>query len=394
MIQGHTFTVLARQSAFTGTWLRIYNMIHGLTAPMFLIGGGLAYGMVSLRRRQQGSVAGLDFRVLRRGLTLVLIGFALQVPRMTLWKIPLYPEKFKAMFSVGPLQLVGACLILCELVLFAVKSRRIFNLVVGLFALSIALVSPWLWQQELSKTLFPAFGMWLDGHSRSQFPFFPTAGYFMLGVLASQGIPFALRAPKRAALGLMALGAGTSYGLYQLYQGGVRLNGLYGEHDFWRAGPMHFTFRVGVVAAFLGTLMLLEPLTQRVRKALPTTMRTFDVLSRQSLVAYVFHLLILYGNPFTAGLVRFGRIFELWEATLFFLAVALHTVSIAVLWEHFQPASWPRRLVRKLRAYLAQRASQRRPGESEPVDELSVRTREAGNVPEQAESAQARALTS
>ncbi len=349
MIQGHTFTVLARQSAFTGTWSRIYNLIHGLTAPMFLIGGGLAYGLVSARRRQQGTVAGLDLRVLRRGVTLILIGFALQVPRMSLMKIPLYPEKMKAMFSIGPLQLVGACLILCEVLLLAVRSRTLFNVAVGISALAIALVSPWLWQLGLSKSLFPAIGMWLDGESRSQFPFFPSAAYFMLGVLAAQVIPFAQRAPKRASALLMLAGTATSFALYTIYQGGERLNAVYGEYDFWRAGPMHLTFRVGIVVALLGVLMLFEPLTQRVRQALPTASRVFDVLSRQSLVAYVFHLLLLYGSPFTVGLVRFGRVFELWEATLFFLAVAVHTISIAVLWEHFQPASLPRRLLQKLR---------------------------------------------
>jgi hypothetical protein len=61
----------------------------------------------------------------------------------------------------------------------------------------------------------------------------------------------------------------------------------------------------------------------------------FDVLARQSLVAYVVHLLFLYGSPFTAGIVRFGRVFDMTEAFGIFLGIGVFTLAIAVLWDHY-----------------------------------------------------------
>src|SRR5262249_12613026 len=49
MIQGHTFTALLDPAHYVGNWSRWHSLLHGLTAPMFLLGGGLAYGFVTMR---------------------------------------------------------------------------------------------------------------------------------------------------------------------------------------------------------------------------------------------------------------------------------------------------------------------------------------------------------
>ncbi len=361
MIQGHTFTALTLQSEFSGPWHRLYRLFHGLTAPMFLVGGGLAYGMVSARRRAQAGegTAALDPRIVRRGFMLIVIGYLLQLPQMRLWRLPEYPELFRKTFAIGPLQLIGACLIVSELVwalsriLFQnERARRFHQGSILTLCLAIAACSPWVWQGARSMRWFAPVGMWFDGQGGSLFPVFPWATFFFLGVLAAALVPRARRAPRGVAFGLIAGSAALAWGIYVAWLGGEQLAFLYGEHDFWRANPMYVTFRGLLVLLMLGGLMLLEPLFQRARRRFPRSGRLFDVLSRQSLVAYVTHLFVIYGSPFTVGLIRFGRVFDLVESSLLFAWVALYTLAIAVLWDHVKPAELWARGLRRVRMRL------------------------------------------
>ena len=347
MIQGHTFTALVEKSTFQGWWVRLYTLFHGLTAPMFLVGGGLAYGMVSARRRG-GHTRALDTRIVRRGLTLIALGYALQWPQVSLLRLPEYPAQFMAAFAIGPLQLVGLCLLLCELAWGLLRSRLAYRGCLLALALGLTLCSPWAWQPHVSASWAPPWGMWIDGYGGSLFPFFPWAAFFFLGVLASDMVPLARRAPRLVACALLGGGLAGARVIYAMWERGERLEWLYGEHEFWHTSPMYVGFRSLLVLAILGALIALEPACQAARRALPRAARLFDTLSRQSLVAYVTHLFVLYGTPFTAGIVRFGRVFDLREASVIFLGVATYTLAIAVLWDHFEPAQLLGRLMRKL----------------------------------------------
>ena len=50
MVQGHTFSALLRPGAMAQSVERVHSLIHGLTAPMFLLGAGLAFGITSYPR--------------------------------------------------------------------------------------------------------------------------------------------------------------------------------------------------------------------------------------------------------------------------------------------------------------------------------------------------------
>lgn len=352
MIQGHTFTALVPKSEFHGGWSRLYTLIHGLTAPMFLLGGGLAYGLVSARRRARAGKLTLDMRIVRRAAILLLVGYALQAPHVAPWRMLHRPDMIARTLAVGPLQVVASCLILCELLRLAARTTRLHAASLLALVALVGGISPWVWQARLSEQLWPIVGMWFDSYSRSQFPFFPWSVFFFLGVLGSYLVPFEKCTERSRALGFFAGGAVAAWGIYALYQAGERLNGVYGEHDFWRAGPMYVGFRAALVFAWLGVLMLSEPLIARLRGLFPTGFSLFDVLARQSLVAYVVHLLFLYGSPLTAGVVRFGRVFDLVEASGIFLGIGLFTLAVCVLWDHFITGGALRLALSRYRARL------------------------------------------
>jgi len=339
MIQGHTFTVLLKPSEYGKTWLPWYTLLHGLTAPMFLLGGGLAYGIVTLRDGQTKPWGSASARMARRALTLLALGYLLQLPKAPLSELWVRPDLLACAARVGPLQLVAVCLLLCEAARWLAGSERAFIVVLFCLALSVCASAPFVWQAKFSGAIPVALGTWFDGYAGSLFPFFPWAVFFLVGVLLSL-VPRRARRGQGArehvaATSMILIGAGTASLLYGMFVHGFVLRSLYGQYELWHTSPLYVAFRAAVSFIALGFLWLMEPLLRRLWDRVSAIDRVFGVLSRQSLVAYVTHLLILYGTPFTAGLVKLGTSLSLIEASVTFVFVLCLTTAISVLWDHF-----------------------------------------------------------
>jgi uncharacterized membrane protein len=337
MIQGHTFTVLAHPFEIERIWGKWYELLHGLTAPMFLFGGGLAYGLATQPR--QGAQASAA-RHVRRGLLLLALGYLIQLPRAPLREIAARPELFAIATAVGPLQLVGACLLLCEALRTLMRTRAAQLRAIAALCAAIAACAPLAWRARPSSSTM-LLGNWLDGHAGSPFPLFPWAVFFLLGTLVSAPVAAAL-APRvssrririRLGLFLIAGGLGAAALAFAMFAHGYRLRSLYGAYEFWHAGPLYVLFRAGAVIAWLGALSSAEPALAWLFARARAFSQLFGALAKQSLVAYVTHLLVLYGSVFTIGLNRLGKL-ELIEAGATFACVLLFTTAIAVLWEHY-----------------------------------------------------------
>jgi len=339
MIQGHTFTVLLKPSEYGETWLPWYTLLHGLTAPMFLLGGGLAYGIVTLRDAPSGRWGNANARIVQRALMLLALGYLLQLPKAPISELWVRPDLLACAARVGPLQLVASCLLLCEVVRTLARTQRAFLVALVSLTFAVCGCAPFVWQAKLSTVISVPIGTWFDGYAGSLFPFFPWAGFFLIGVLISL-LPRQARQRGRererfAGGALMLVGAATAALAYGMFVHGFVLRSLYGQYELWHTSPLYVAFRVAASVVALGGLWLMEPLVQRLWRRVTSLERIFGVLSRQSLVAYVTHLLILYGTPFTAGLIRLGTTLSLLEASVTFLFVLCLTTAISVLWDHF-----------------------------------------------------------
>jgi uncharacterized membrane protein len=327
MIQGHTFTALLRSDRYAGSWGQLYSLLHGLTAPAFLLGAGLSYAIVRF-----GSDAAVGPRLVRRALMLLAIGMFLQRPAAPARGVLSQRELWAAILAPGALQLVAACLLSAEVLHVIARARQRFALAASAVALVIAGAAPFVWQQRWSSSLL--LGSWLDGHSGSRFSFVPWAVFFLLG--AALGAHFGCRLWQQAELmhrfGALALAAcGTCYAVFL---SGERLDGFYGPHAFWESSPMFVVFRAGLVCAGLGVLSAFEATILRTFEAHPRVAALNAALARHSLIAYVVHLVVLYGTPFHAGLVRNAADYDLRETTLALAAVLGITFTSVLLWQH------------------------------------------------------------
>jgi hypothetical protein len=192
------------------------------------------------------------------------------------------------------------------------------------------------WKVRASQgTLYP-LGAWFDGYAGSLFPFFPWAVFFLLGVMVSFTVVSVLESggsETRAAAWLCAGGLLASGLAYGAFLGGHVLENWYGPHELWQTSPLYVVFRAGVVLSGLGALWLFEPGLQRLWRSGRRVASLLSALSQESLVAYVTHLLVLYGTPLTLGLVHGGPRFSILEASAISLALVLFTLGVVLLWQ-------------------------------------------------------------
>jgi hypothetical protein len=321
MIQGHTFTALLAPAHYTGAWVQTYSLLHGLTAPMFLVGAGLAYGMVANLAATPARSAALRGRLVRRALLLFAIGTALQLPAASPAGILRSRELMAGSLRLGALQLIAGCLLACEL-LRAIWPRH-WALSSALLCAGLSLCSPWIWNAQLSQRAL--LGSWLDGHTGSLFPFAPWACFF----LAAASFTGMHGRSQKPHAGLICGGLALSTLCYALYRAGFTLRGLYGAHAFWHTNPLFLIFRAGLVAAWLGVLCLCEPWLRRLWPAADGG-GVLPALARHSLLAYVVHLLLLYGTPLHAGIARAGASWDWLETCVAFGGVLC--VTLLCVW--------------------------------------------------------------
>jgi uncharacterized membrane protein len=379
MIQGHTFTALLESTKDTGEpFGQVYRLLHGLTAPMFLCGAGLAYGIVNFNA-DKPPLAG---RMLRRALLLLAIGTCLQLPAAPVASIMQRRDYLISTAQPGALQLVAACLALAELLRSVTQAQgRRFALAAVSAAALAALAAPWVWQLRLSSQF--VLGSWLDGHNGAQFPCLPWISFFLLGAAVSSFWGSRLwREPHWVPL-LGLAGLSVSALCYWQFLSGQRLAALYGQHAFWLSNPMYVAFRAGLVLAWLATLSIASPwitraLTATTPRARACTQffrdpdlgrighghayvehstwvgRVISALSRHSLVAYVVHLSLLYGLPMLHGAHGLQPSYNVYECSLA-CAFLLSMSVLSVLY-------WGR-----LRTFVVNRVSSQRPA---PRDEV------------------------
>lgn len=324
MVQGHTTTALLAPDALPTHVEQLHALLHGLTAPTFLFGAGLAFGVTSYERyaayRQPGRA--LNKRLLRY-LTLFLLGYALQLPGSSLWAaFHVDGEKLSLVCRVGPLQLIALVLGMCQLAMLVLQSARAHALFAGSGALLVTLCATPVARAGFASRLGPFFGAYVDDSLGSQFPIFPWAGFALAGVASA----YALRAQRRfARWPLLAVGsalAGVTYAAF--YWRWLP----YERAFFWRTGALYLLFRLGCVVALLGLLTRVADATRG------TSTGWSAQLAQHSLIAYVAHLLILYGTPFTPNLAhRWGTSLGLWPTALASVLMLIATVAAVYAWE-------------------------------------------------------------
>jgi len=325
MVVGHTLDGLLRDDLRGGPAFDAWTSVRGLTSVAFMVAAGLSFHLSTLARFEahRGSRAAVRRR-LRRGVTLVAVGYAMHLPIGALFGRDL-GDALREFAIADVLQCIGLCILALEgLTLLARRPSQVALAAGGIAIAAIALA-------PLGDAIVPA-GPWrfalnyLSHRGGSLFPLLPWAGFVFGGVAVGyfalpDGARTAPEVPVRrvAALALVALGLATMASALDL--DGVSMN----------ARP---AFNLGKLAAVLTVVAALALIGQRIHR-LP---RRASILAGEALSLYVSHLMVLYAG--VVGLTHsVGHSLSLPAALLAAGTMVVATAGAGLAWHRLKDAT-------------------------------------------------------
>jgi hypothetical protein len=190
-------------------------------------------------------------------------------------------------------------------------------------ALLVLLATPVAWSAASGPSIPLALSAYFSGSAGSLFPVFPWAAYVFFE--AAAGSWFAARSAVQPTVprGRTALAVGSG-----MIAAGLLFHALpwspFGAVDFWTVSPNLFLLKAGVV--LVGVAAAIRLTNSRTR--LPGVV---TALSRQSLLVYVVHLLVLY-HPEFGGTFFQNEALQFGPAPAAAAALALMGAMLLLAW--------------------------------------------------------------
>lgn len=348
MLQGHAFHVMVNNTIRAEPWYRWHNYVHGFTAPLFLFASGLAFGITTLHRWEQHTWGSKAARArIRRYLTIIAIGYLLHMPGFSLTSLATaHQGAIRSLLKVDALQNIGLSLIGAELLVCIFRKKAHLLLVLGGLGIVFIMAAPMVAGQDYTGRFPTAISNYLNSRNGSIFPLFPWTGFIYMGVLMARSLerpshqvsPDRPPPPTREAT-LLALGC-TAILVASFLAG--QNPGVMAYKAFWKTSPVFFLWRAGIIFLFLALLCKAEYWMRTYRRSAPSAeqprwLRFTQIMSQETLVIYVIHLLILYGFPLFQGFhATFGRTLAIGPALAMTLLLLMISFGIAYGWHVYK----------------------------------------------------------
>ncbi len=334
MVQGHVMDALLTPQALAAPWYVFQQMFHGSTAPGFLFASGFVAGLPRAPLSLRASA-----RRARRLLFVLAVGYFLQLPYLSFWKIvaAATPAQKATLFACDALQVIAVTQLFALGLQWA--AGRHWTRVAALLALVIIAVSPFVWRSGVSLGLPEPIRPLLDDRTGSRFPVFPFSAFVLAGTLAGATLGHtdpALRHRRALLAGGSLLGVGALVGWASA-----------GTFDYWwGASPAYALVRLGGLLILMRLVEMAaadRELSDRrlfwrregrpggaFRTGLPGV-ESLALLGHETLLVYVLHLYLLFGGIFGASpLTAFARRTE--PTSAFLVVVAMLPVLLAAAW--------------------------------------------------------------
>jgi uncharacterized membrane protein len=327
MIEPHVFNTFLLPNLKQTGWFSVVSFINGLIAPAFLFVSGFVFEISSGSKLDDMRKFKLPFwKKLWRIISIILIGYALHLPYKSLSKIinKSTPEQLQSFFAVDVLQCIGVGLLVLFALRLIIRSDKIYHYILIGLTIIVTAISPIFRKTEFTDYLHPVFANYFNRLNGSLFPVFPWLNFILAGAIFSKYFLDAASNGKEEKF----IKATTFTGIVMLLTGHLFYSGLFpGSLTSILPNPVFFIERLGYVLVFTSLCWYYAKWRN--------TKQSFVLdASRESLLIYWLHLLVIYSSMFGWKSLAnsLGPNLNLVESIGVTIALMVLMVLIAKLW--------------------------------------------------------------
>jgi uncharacterized membrane protein len=291
-------------------WLfNVLNTTNGYVSVTFIFCAGAGFWLAASRKADEYKrFAPSLWHYVRRLGFILLVAYWLHIPEFSLQKLLIAPvERQNILFVCDVLHAIVMASVLALLCLLSAPSLKVLRWMFVALAMVFVFGAPFVWQLEPDQFLPRMLGAYLSKPPAAAFPLFPWCGYFFIGAALTA---FFLDHPHADRIRLawwlvgvsLVMPAATLFlELFTPFR--WLLNYGWGQ-NWYLCSPGNCLFRVsGSVLLFAGLFLMEEKmLAHRIGSRIAGWLQ---LLGKESLFVYVFHLMLVYGSPVSLGLGYF-----------------------------------------------------------------------------------------
>lgn len=299
MIETHVVNATLTAGIASSGFFQYVKFINGLVAPSFLFASGLAYAVTTHRKATEYLRFGTPlFKQIGRLLFILGIGYMLHLPQFSLSALlsGTTAGQWKEFFQADVLHCIAVSLLLLQVFLLIVRSELQLYRIALIMAAGVLFATPLMWGVDFHERIPWIAASYLNGLHHSLFPLFPWLVFLFAGAVVGYSYIQAREAPAlpdgRPTEVLMMRGV-VGWGITLMVLSVLiepLASRVYPTYDYWRYSPSFVMLRLGIVM-LLCALMFWWEQQRGVRTGSPITL-----IGRESLIVYVVHLMLIYGD--------------------------------------------------------------------------------------------------
>jgi uncharacterized membrane protein len=341
MIEVHVFNAFLLADIKNAPWFGMVNFVNGLVAPSFLFVAGYVFVIASDRKLEEFRSYGKAFwRQLSRIGLIWVIGYGLHLPYFSLTRTlrDSTPSQLLLFSQSDILHCIAIGMLIVFLGRIVIKSDAFYQFFLVLVGSLMVLAAPFIWEIDFSRNLPGIIAPYINDHQGSIFPLFPWLGFLMFGAVAA----FAFKKAKAGGRDRQYFKALTIIGVIMVV-GGTFLIDLPSFVPYMstaiRANPLFVASRLGIVFLLLVACWYYAEWRK--------TEKSFVLdVSKESLLVYTAHLLVIYGRFWGGNSPTFyyGESFSVLQASIATLGLILTMILLAKSWSLMKSTSmrWAR----------------------------------------------------
>lgn len=313
MVQGHTVHTFLLEELRTDESLFyvVWNFMRGFTAPIFMFTAGVVFTYLLFYKKSSLYNNPRVKKGLKRFLLLVFIGYMLRYPTHTIWNFRWVSEQgWLIFFGIDALHLIGFGLLFIIIFSFIAEKLKLKPYyTLGFAFLFFFLFYPVATSIDWKSFLPLPLAAYFYTETGSIFPFFPWAGYVLIGSMLGYYLSQHDNVFKEKKFGIILIVLGCS--LFVSYFITPKIIYLLGyNYSIAALGINTIVLRTGYVIAVSG----LFSLAALRFNSIPNIIK---LAGRHTLLIYVVHLVILYGSAWVPGVYnKYGNTLNVFETIL------------------------------------------------------------------------------